>query len=139
MSQPERRDIRTRLKGSFARESFPPKWLLVVAILAVVVGLSLANHRITAAETALTDFVTKACPAGVAPEVLTACVQVKHGEDVLPSGTTGGEPAVGEQHVISTLECRTRSNGEGHWYVVYTDGVIVPDAGLCMAPVPGDK
>ncbi len=45
--------IRGHLRRSFARESFPPKWLLVVAILAVILGLSWANYRIANAEAAL--------------------------------------------------------------------------------------
>lgn len=96
-------------RRSFARESFPPKWLLVVAILAVIVGLSLANYRITAAESTLAKQVQEAaqfaktvdekvCDTAHPPqgEVASVCEEAADKADA-PPPTPGLEPLIGER------------------------------------------
>lgn len=96
-------------KRSFARESFPPKWLLVVAILAVIVGLSLANYRITAAESTLAQQVAEAarfaqavdekvCDTAYPPqgEVASVCEEAAD-KAVTPAPVDALEPLRGEQ------------------------------------------
>ncbi len=63
--------LRGRLIHHFRKESFPPKWLLVVAIVAVIAGLSMANYRITAAESNLNQQAVEA--AQFAQTVDQAC------------------------------------------------------------------
>lgn len=70
--QAEATGFTARLRRSFASESFPPKWLLVIGMLAVILGLSWANYRITAAENTLTAQAVEA--AEFAKNVDQVCV-----------------------------------------------------------------
>lgn len=104
----EPKGLVAHFKRTFARETFPPKWLLVVAILAVIVGLSLANYRITAAEATLAQQVQEAakfaqsvdetvCDAAHPPQgdVASVCEEAADKADA-PPPVTGLEPLIGE-------------------------------------------
>lgn len=136
--------LRGHLRESFAKESFPPKWLLVVAIVAVIAGLSWANFRIAAAESQLTDFaqtVDHACDAKrpVFQDSAEACQQAA--EKAAGPDTPGVAlaPAQGgrEGRGVAKMDCVLQPDGAtGRWQVMYTDHVLDPDAGPCFASPP---
>jgi hypothetical protein len=131
------------VKRSFARESFPPKWLLVVAILAVIAGLSLANYRITSAEAQLTGLargVDEAC--GDNRPVFRDSKDVCKDAAEVAGGTAPvaplGQPVQGKDgRGIADLECVIQPNGNGYWKVTYTDDAVDTNGGYCyIAPNP---
>jgi hypothetical protein len=133
-----------QVKRSFARESFPPKWLLVIAILAVIIGLSLANYRITSAEAQLTRFaqsVDEACGAKAPTfkNAVNVCEQAADKATEAPAAPVPGvvlqAPQSGKDgRGISDLTCVLGPDGTGRWQVTYTDAVVDRDGGPCYTP-----
>jgi hypothetical protein len=140
-----RTGLRGHLRESFAKESFPPKWLLVVAILAVIAGLSWANFRIAAAESQLTTFaerVESTCDDkrpvfADSKQVCEEAAEKANGANPAPVPALPlQEPQSGRDgRGVASMECVIQSpRGNGIWQVTYTDHELDPDAGPCFAP-----